>query len=119
MTRRQRSDRFAESMLLGEQRALEVQRADVLRIEPQHARKRVARVAAPRQVDQRFAEGDERVEVVRVALQQLDEERQRVGRTAEPPTQRRQLERRLGVRRHGVERGDQLALRLAVAGPCD
>ena len=107
-------DRVAIAVLLDEHRALVEQRADVRRIEAQHARERVHRVALAAERQQRLAEGDQRVEVIGIALQQLDQEVSASPGRPSRASQRRQLERRLGVRRHGVERRDELQLRLAI-----
>ena len=72
------------------------------------------RVPAAVECDQRLAERDQRVEVIRVALQQIDQEVERFGRLSEFALQRRQLERGIGVRRDGVERGGELARRVMI-----
>src|SRR5213592_3181818 len=69
-------DRLAIPMLFGQQRALMKERTDVVRVESQDARERSHRVLLAIQRQQRLAERDERVEVIRIALQQLDEQGQ-------------------------------------------
>src|SRR4249920_1115521 len=99
-------DRFAIAMLAREKSALVKERADVRRIETKDARERVHRVLAAVECNQRFAERDERVEVIRIALEQIDEEIERLRRLSESPLQHRQRERGVGVRGNGVERGN-------------
>src|SRR5687768_11395477 len=65
-------DRIAVAMLLGKQRSFMVQGARIPRVEAQHASKRRRRVRLPPRVVKRLAEGEQRLEVERIALQQLD-----------------------------------------------
>ena len=52
--------------------------------------------------------------MVRLALQQRDEERQRLAGPGQTPSQRGKLQCRLTVCRHRVERGSELLLRLPI-----
>ena len=65
-------------------------------------------VALASKRQQRLTQRDESVEVIGVAVEQVDEQRQRFGRPAQSSAQRRELERRLGIRWYGVQRRDKL-----------
>src|SRR5690349_24513526 len=101
-------------MLIGREDALEVQCADVFRVEAQDARERDGRVTSPSAVEQRFAERRERIEVIRIALQQLDEQYERLRVAPESPPERRQRERGFSVGGYRVERCDELALGVGI-----
>src|SRR6185437_10752847 len=107
-------DRVAVSVLFGEQRAAVEERAYVLRVEAQHAPKCVHCIALLPEREERFAQCDQRLAVVRIALEQIDQQRDAFRRSVETASQHRQLKRCFGVSRHGIERGDELRLRFAL-----
>ena len=62
-------------MLFRGEHALEVERPDMLRVEAQDARERDRRICAAPTLVQRLAERRQCVKVVRVTLEQLDQQR--------------------------------------------
>ena len=103
-------DRLPVTVLVGEQHAVEEERAHVAGIEAEHALDRDRRVARALEFEQRLGEREERVHVVRIAAQQVHEGRHRVLGAAESAPHLRQRERRLHVRGHGIQRGEQFRL---------
>src|SRR5436190_13990496 len=107
-------DGLAIPMLQGENGAFVKQRAHVRRIETQDARKRMRGVAAATESDERFAERNQRVEVIWIALEQTDKEIERRGWFAKLALEGGQLERCVGICRHRIERRLELARRLRI-----
>src|SRR5262249_28199331 len=100
--------------LLRQKRSFMEQRAHVRRIETENTRKGMHGVALATEREQCLAKGEQRVEMIRIALEKLDEQRERIAGTSEPAAQGRELQRRFGVRGHGIERRDELLLGFAV-----
>jgi hypothetical protein len=106
-------DRLAEPLLLVQQHPLIVQRADMRGIETQDAPECSRRIGALAHCQQRLPECEQRVEVVRIPAEQCDQQVEGLRLVSRCTAKGRQLERRLGVRRDGVERRVQLVFGFA------